>query len=61
MAYVAIENQLPGIGGLLKQFPETGMPLSQFAQALLRGESPLTPGERELIASYTSHVNDCFY
>lgn len=61
MAHVAIENQLPGIGGLLKQFPETGEPLSRFAQALLRGESPLTPGERELIASYTSYVNGCFY
>jgi len=61
MAHVKIENQLPGIGGLLTQFPETGEPLSHFAQALLRGDSPLEPGERELIAAYTSHVNDCFY
>lgn len=61
MAHVLIENELPGIGGLLRQFPDTGRALSQFTQVLLRGESPLTPAERELIASYTSYLNNCHY
>lgn len=41
--------------------PETGKPLYEIAQVLLRGESPLTEGERELIASYVSHLNDCIF
>lgn len=61
MPHVNIENPLPGIGGLLRQFRGSGEALSLFTQYLLRGESPLTPAERELIASYTSHVNDCHY
>lgn len=30
-----------------------------YTNALLRGPSPLTPGERELIATYASHTNAC--
>jgi hypothetical protein len=32
---------------LFKAFPETSIPLIQFNEALLRGPSPLTEGERE--------------
>jgi uncharacterized peroxidase-related enzyme len=34
-------------------------PLAQFAQAVMRGPSPLTPAQRELIATFTSHRNRC--
>jgi uncharacterized peroxidase-related enzyme len=34
-------------------------PLAQFSQAVMRGPSPLTPAQRELIATFTSHRNRC--
>ena len=33
--------------------------LSRFTQGVMRGPSPLSPGQRELIAAFTSHRNDC--
>jgi AhpD family alkylhydroperoxidase len=39
--------------------PDTGKPLYELAGALLRGESTLSQGERELIATYVSHLNSC--
>ena len=33
--------------------------LAQFTHAMLRGPSPLSPGQRELIAAFTSRRNDC--
>ena len=33
--------------------------LSKFTQGVMRGPSPLSPGERELIAAFTSRRNDC--
>lgn len=41
--------------------PETGKPLYDLAQVLLRGESPLSPAERELIAAYVSSRNHCVF
>lgn len=35
--------------------------LRPYGQQLMRGPSPLTPGERELIAAYVSGVNSCRY
>jgi uncharacterized peroxidase-related enzyme len=46
---------------LFKAFPETSIPLIQFHEALLRGPSPFTEGERELIASHVSGLNQCRY
>lgn len=57
MAHITIDNDLPGISGLMAQRPDTGAPLTQLAETLLRGDSPLTRGERELIAAYVSHLN----
>ena len=39
----------------------TQVPLLQFHEALMRGESPFTVGERELMAAYVSGVNACRY
>lgn len=33
--------------------------LERFTQEMLREPSPLSPGMRELIAAYTSKLNDC--
>jgi uncharacterized peroxidase-related enzyme len=46
---------------LFKAFPDTSIPLIQFHEALLRGPSPFTEGERELIAAYVSGLNHCRY
>jgi uncharacterized peroxidase-related enzyme len=39
--------------------PDTAVPLNALAEVLLRGPSPLTSGERETIAAWTSHLNGC--
>lgn len=59
MPHIDVANQLPGIVSLFAFRPETEVPLSLLAQTLLRGESTLTEGERELIAAYVSHRNEC--
>jgi uncharacterized peroxidase-related enzyme len=58
MPHIEINNDLPGIAGLMKQRPDTAGPLSQLADTLLRGPMSLSRGERELIAAYTSNLNE---
>jgi uncharacterized peroxidase-related enzyme len=41
--------------------PETARPLNELVDVLLRGPHTLSPGERELIATYVSAQNDCEY
>ncbi len=59
MPNINLNNDLPGIIGLLRYRPETGRPLSELAEVLLRGPSTLSRGERELIAAYVSGLNEC--
>jgi uncharacterized peroxidase-related enzyme len=59
MAHIHIDNDFPGISGLLRQFPVTAKPLLLLAETLLRGPHTLTSGERELIAAYVSYRNNC--
>ena len=61
MAFIKVEDGVPGIRSLALFRPETGQHLYDLAQVLLRGESPLWPGERELIAAYVSHKNNCVF
>ncbi len=61
MPHIALNSDEPGIRGLLRFRPETGEPLSELAEVLLRGPGTLTRGERELIAAYVSALNDCQY
>lgn len=46
---------------ILKLNPEAGRPLLELNEAVMRGPSALTPGERELIAAYVSSLNQCQY
>ncbi|MFI8326343.1 carboxymuconolactone decarboxylase family protein [Streptomyces sp. NPDC085529] len=58
MPHIEITHDLPGISGLFAQRPDTAGVLSDLAETLLRsGPSPLSRGERELIAAYVSHLN----
>ena len=48
--------------GLFKRFPERGiLPLLEYHDAVLRSDSELSVGERELIAAYVSSINGCHY
>ena len=59
MAHVPLPEGLPGISGLLRQYPDTAKPLLLLAETILRGPSSLTIGERETIAAFTSSRNQC--
>ena len=61
MPHIELQNDLPGIRGLAAYRTDSGRVLYQLAETLLRGESPLTPAERELIAAYVSSRNDCYF
>jgi len=61
MAYITVPEGLPGIRGLMAFRPETAKPLNELAEALLRSDNTLTRGERELIATYVSSLNDCYF
>src|SRR5580765_7575312 len=59
MPYIPLEEHLPGITGLLEYRKDTGAPIRELTQILLRGPSTLTEGERELIAMVVSCGNEC--
>jgi uncharacterized peroxidase-related enzyme len=61
MAHIELPPGLPGIRALLTYRPDTARPLNDLVDVLLRGPHTLTPGERELIATYVSAQNDCTY
>lgn len=61
MAYIDVPENLNGIRGLMAFSPETAKPLNELAEILLRDDNTLTRGERELMATYVSHLNDCFF
>jgi alkylhydroperoxidase family enzyme len=60
--FAAMEAQgipVPQILYLFAYKPKMTEHLSRFTQELLRGPSPLSPGQRELIAAFTSSRNQC--
>ncbi len=61
MPYIPLKENLPGITGLLDYRKDTALPIRQLTQILLRGESTLSEGERELIAAVVSYGNECTF
>lgn len=59
MPHIPLDAHLPGITGLLEYRPDSAGPIRELTQILLRGESSLAEGERELIATLVSHRNEC--
>jgi uncharacterized peroxidase-related enzyme len=59
MAHINVPEGVPGIRSLVMFRPESGQHLYALVQVLLRGESPLSEAERELIAAYVSSRNEC--
>lgn len=52
---------VPQILHLFAYKPERTSFLAQFTQGVMRGSSPLSPGQRELIAAFTSRRNRCLF
>jgi uncharacterized peroxidase-related enzyme len=61
MAHIHLPEGLQGIRAAMAFRPETAKPLNELAEALLHAPNSLTPGERELIATYVSAQNDCYF
>ena len=61
MPHINFNNDFPGIRSAMAYSPETAAPMGVLAEILLRSEDGLSCAERELIGTYVSYLNDCFY
>ena len=61
MPFFSFLSGKAGIGDLWKLNPSFAKPMQELATAIMRGESPLSKGDRELIAAYVSALNKCAY
>lgn len=59
MPHIDLPQGFPGISGGFRFRPETAKPMRELAHILLHEPSSLTPGERELIATFVSSRNNC--
>ncbi|WP_263359232.1 carboxymuconolactone decarboxylase family protein [Acidicapsa ligni] len=61
MPHIQLPEGLQGIRGPMAFRPETAKPLNELAEILLHAPNSLDPAERELIATYVSSLNDCYF
>jgi uncharacterized peroxidase-related enzyme len=61
MTHIKLPEGLAGIMGPMAFSPETAKPMNELAEILLREPNTLAPWEREMIATYVSSENDCFF
>jgi uncharacterized peroxidase-related enzyme len=62
MAYIDLQNDLPGIRGPMAYSPQTSQALNELAEILLHSDdNTLSRGDREMIGAYVSSLNDCFF
>jgi uncharacterized peroxidase-related enzyme len=59
--HIELPADLPGISAGFAFRPETAKPMRELAHVLLHEPNSLTRGERELIATYVSSLNDCYF
>lgn len=52
---------VPQIMHLFNYKPARTKFLAMFTHEVMRGPSPLSPGQRELIAAFTSRTRDCVF
>ena len=57
----AVGQPIPQIMHLFAYKPDRTDHLAAFTQGVMRGPSPLSPGQRELIAALTSELNQCLF
>jgi uncharacterized peroxidase-related enzyme len=64
MPHIDLPEGIPGIASGFAYRPETAKPMRELAHVLLfepGNTGSLTSGERELIATYVSSRNDCYF
>jgi uncharacterized peroxidase-related enzyme len=61
MPHIKLPEGLAGITGPMAFSPETAKPMNELAEVLLRQPNSLAPWEREMIATYVSSENDCYF
>ncbi|MFN3891775.1 MAG: carboxymuconolactone decarboxylase family protein [Beijerinckiaceae bacterium] len=61
MAFFSFLSASAGIGDLWKLNPSVAKPMHSLGVEIMRGESPLSKGDRELIAAFVSALNQCAY
>jgi len=61
MPHIALPEGFPGISAGFTYRPEMAKPMRELAHILLHEPNSLTPGERELIATYVSSRNNCHF
>lgn len=61
MPHINVDENLPGIRSLMAFSPQTAEPMGELANLMLRTNEGLSMAEREMIATYVSYLNDCFY
>lgn len=59
MPFLSCFPENPHLADVFKNFPEGAQPLMEYHDIILRGTSPLTVAERELIAAVVSGTNAC--
>src|SRR5450432_4033270 len=61
MPHIQLPEGLPGITSAFAFRPETAKPMRALAEVLLHAPNSLTSGEREMIATFVSARNDCYF
>lgn len=61
MAFLHSLSPSASLLDVFKAFPDTARPLIEYHEVLMRGPSPLSVAQRELIAAYVSGLNACAY
>jgi uncharacterized peroxidase-related enzyme len=61
MPHIKLPENLQGIRGPMAFRPETAKPLNELAEILLHAPNSLPQADRELIATYVSSLNDCYF
>jgi uncharacterized peroxidase-related enzyme len=61
MPHINLPEGYPGISAGFTYRPETAKPMRDLAHVLLHEPNSLTPGERELIATFVPSRNDCYF
>jgi uncharacterized peroxidase-related enzyme len=61
MPHIQLPEGLQGIRSAMAFRPETAKPLNELAEALLHAPNSLPQADRELIATYVSSLNDCYF